>query len=466
MNYFIIIAMTIITIFLIMGVVVYVRGKANPKNQDILGAENLTPIASNGLIPEYGEGGIITIPIERLPATTHIEESNLFEISDRRVIARISETLPIAVDTAARTLTNTALKNANVAADLAVKNANAAIQNANKVFQNGDIYKVIIPSGATLADSKQMQGAVRAIYHGPNGIEGQANLVKVDAAKLVKANPASVSKATKVANGLANVMNVASLVVGQYYMSEINSKIETLNKSVNKIIDFQEREFKSRILALIALVREISNFSSEIMESDDLRNRKLQTLEDLKKEDAQLLQQVNITIDEIIKKNQRAEYKEYQERTVDITLLLEYQQVLLTVLENICKLTNLLGKGKNSIEMSYFIFNTYWEQSNQIRVSLEEWHQNQAWRLGIDIRKNRRSKKGFESLITAIPSLFKDDWNYKELEAGVGEKISTQKDKNQLAYNEPEDVYGKDVPIIIKDAKYYYLREISDMVKI
>lgn len=167
----------------------------------------------------------ITILIEQLPATTKFDEKNFYEITDAKIIARIAETVPNVAEAVAKTITNKALKDV-------------------------ELYKVVIPSGATLAESKQMEGAVRGFYRGAKGIKGQANLVKVD--------PTKISKATKVANGVANVMNVGSLVVGQYYMSEINSKIEGLSKRVNKISDFQDREFKSRILSSIVLVGKIS----------------------------------------------------------------------------------------------------------------------------------------------------------------------------------------------------------------
>ena len=191
------------------------------------------------------------------------------------------------------------------------------------------------------------------------------------------------------ANGVANVLNVGSLVVGQYYMSEINSRLETMSKNVSKISDFQDREFKSRILSLIARVGKISNFSSEILESDDLRNLKLHTLDDLEGEGAQLLQQVNLAIDEIIKKNKKSDYRGYKEKVDDLRVLVEYQETLLSILEEVGKLTYLLGKGEISNEMSYSIFNTYLKQSNQIRVTLEEWHKEQVDSLGIDIHKNR-----------------------------------------------------------------------------
>ena len=114
--------------------------------------------------------------------------------------------------------------------------------------------------------------------------------------------------------------------------------------------------------------------------------------------------------------------------------------------------------------MSYSIFNAYLKQSNQIRVTLEEWHKVQVESLGIDIQKNRISKKGIEGFFATIPGFVDDKWNYKELENGLVQKINAQKTKNQLMLNEPEDVFDKDVQIIIKDGKYYYLHEAPNIL--
>ena len=40
-------------------------------------------------------------------------------------------------------------------------------------------------------------------------------------------------------------MNIGSLVVGQYYMSEISCKLETMTKSIDKIGDFQDRSLRA-----------------------------------------------------------------------------------------------------------------------------------------------------------------------------------------------------------------------------
>jgi hypothetical protein len=248
---------------------------------------------------EAVNNAVVPITIEQLPATAEIKETNLFEITDRTVISRISQTLPAVANAAAKTV-----------ADAAIKNA--------------DIYRAIIPSGATLANSQAMAGAVRGIYHGADGIQGHANLMKV-------ASATKLSKATSVANGVANVMNVGSLVVGQYYMTEISNKLDKMNDSISRIGDFQEREFKSRILSLVARVGKISEFSSEILEDYETRSRKLIALEDLEGNATELLGQVNLTIADISDKNTNPPYKEYLERVDEFNMLVEYQNVLITV---------------------------------------------------------------------------------------------------------------------------------------
>lgn len=139
-------------------------------------------------------------------------------------------------------------------------------------MKGAELVKLDIPF-SKLTKSKDLAGAARGYVNGGRGVAAQANLTKVDMTK--------ISKATTVANGVANVMNVGSLVVGQYYMTEINAKLEKMNDNINKISDFQDREFKSRIMSLIARTEKYSAFSTEIIENDELRLRTLGTLESL-----------------------------------------------------------------------------------------------------------------------------------------------------------------------------------------
>lgn len=417
----------IITVALVITLAIAfgIKLKKSTKNsmKEANSGKALVPVATETTdIEQVQESGVV-IPIERLPETTEIDAKNLFEITDRKVIARISQTIPAAAETATRTVANNALKKM-------------------------EVYKAILPSGETLVKSKGMEGAVRGFSRGSKGIKSQANLVKVD-----------VSKTTALASGVANVMNVGSLVVGQYYMSEINSKLETMTKSIDKIGDFQDREFKSRILSVITLVGEISQFSSEIMENDEQRNLKLASLENLKATATELLGQVNITISDITQNTPNPDYKEYLSKVDDFHKLVGYQNALVTVLEEISKLTYLLGKGFISTEQSYSTFNKYLKLSVQTRTLLGQWHDRQVKALSIDLEKERITKAGFEAVVSAIPSLFDGKYKYNELSQSFVNEISNQAKTIIESSAKPKQIYDNNVEIIIKGGNYYYLHE-------
>lgn len=427
MDYFWIIITIAVVVVLAIVLGIKLRNKTRNNVEKVISEKNLLPLAAEATDIEQGQQHGIIIPIELLPATTQFDEKSLFEITDRTVVERISQTIPAAAQTAANT---------------------AAKSIAKETLSNPNLYLVKIPSGTTLVNPTR-KGVQYATYRGAK--KGLAEVVKPDIAKM--------RKATTVANGVANVMNVGSLVVGQYYMSEISSKLETMAKSIDKIGDFQDREFKSRILSVITLVEEISQFSSEIMENDEQRNLKLAALENLKATATELLGQVNITISDITQKTPNPDYKEYQSKVDDFQKLVGYQNALITVLEEISKLTYLLGKGSISTERSYSSFNKYLELSVQTRTLLGQWHDRQVKALRIDLEKERITKAGFEAVVSAIPGLFHDKFKYNELSQSLINEISTQAKNIPERLAEPKQVYDDDVEIIIKDGKFYYLHE-------
>lgn len=421
----------VVVLAIVLGVML--RNKTRNNVENVSSEKNSLPSAAEATdIEQVQERGII-IPIELLPATTQFDEKSLFEITDSTVVARISELIPFTSQTGTRMLANDAFNS----------------------LKGTELIKMDIPF-SRLTRSKDVVGAARGYVHGGKGVAAQANLTKVDMTK--------VTKATTVANGVANVMNVGSLIVGQYYMSEIGSKLETMTKSIDKLGDFQDREFKSRILSVITLVGEISQFSSEIMENDEQINLKLAALENLKATATELLGQVNITISDITQKTPNPDYKEYQSTVDDFQKLVGYQNALLTVLEEISKLTYLLGKGSISTERSYSSFNKYLELSVQTRTLLGQWHDRHVKALRIDLEKERITKTGFQAVVSAIPGLFDDKFKYNELSQSLVNEISTQAKNIPESPAEPKQVYDDDVEIIMKDGKYYYLHESSASV--
>lgn len=112
-------------------------------------------------------------------------------------------------------------------------------------------------------------------------------------------------------------------------------------------------------------------------------------------------------------------------------------------------------------DSSYASYNKYLEQSVQTRTLLGEWHDRQVKALRIDLNNGRVSKAGFEAVISAIPGLIDDKFNYKELKQSLAHEISTQANPTLGSSEAPKQVYDEDVTIIIKDGKYYYLPEAS-----
>ncbi|OJU09162.1 MAG: hypothetical protein BGN88_08400 [Clostridiales bacterium 43-6] len=452
MEYILPIALVVIAITAIAVVVVFLRKRTSSVLCNAESTERATP--TDMLAATGKHVGELSIPIELLPTTTQIDENSLVEIKDCSVVARISQTLPAVAEIANRTLTSNAT---NAALQQTAKAANVAIQKTNQALQSGNIYRAVIPAGAKLTDSQAMEGAKRAIFHGAKGIKGQANLVPVTAQKASEVVPANIAKTAKVANVAANVMNVASLVVGQYYMSLIDSKLEALTKSISKISDFQDREFKSRILSVITLVSEISQFSTEILEDDSQRKLKLSALEGIKATATELLGQVNITITDITKKNPNPDYKEYESVVEELKTLVGFQNVLAAVLEEISKLTYLLGKCTISTEQSYALYNKYTEMSEQTRTLLSEWHSKQVDALRIDLSKERVAKTGIKAVISIPLGWIDEKHNYKAIKKAIAQEIASQANHIIGKTEQPRDVYAEDVELIIKEGKYYYL---------
>ena len=144
----------------------------------------------------------LMIRLETLPAESIPDQNKLVAITDSTILSRVNNLVP----------------------ELA-QIGNSARNTVQAVKKSGEVlYKVVIPNGAKLADSKSMHGAVRGFYRGADGIRGHANLVAQQAA-----NGTEI-----VSNAVSSAMNVGSLIVGQYYMAQINAELETIGDEIEK----------------------------------------------------------------------------------------------------------------------------------------------------------------------------------------------------------------------------------------
>lgn len=222
----------------------------------------------------------LVIEMEMLPAETIKDKNALVEITDSNLLAHVNNLVPGLAQ-----------------AGNAVNNVAQAVETANV----GVLYRAIIPAGTKLTDSKAMEGAVRGFYRGAEGIQGHANLVAVEAQK----------GTAVVANTVAAAMGVASMVVGQYYMTQINAELGAISDGISEIQNFQDNEYRSRVFSLLAHVKKIADFRTEILENNELRISKINQLDSLEEECTQLLGQANLTLAGFAKKT-NLDYEEYE----------------------------------------------------------------------------------------------------------------------------------------------------------
>lgn len=186
------------------GIVLYLKNKPTKDEPENTAVVAVSP--SNTELQTSEAAKELVIQMELLPAEAIPDESKLVEITDSKVLAHVNNLVP------------------------GLAQAGNAVNNAAQAAKaNGEVlYRAIIPAGAKLTDSKAMEGAVRGIYHGADGIKGHANLVAVEAQK----------GTAVVANTAAAAMGVASMVVGQYYMTQINAELGVISDGISQIPGF------------------------------------------------------------------------------------------------------------------------------------------------------------------------------------------------------------------------------------
>lgn len=366
----------------------------------------------------------LDIQVEMLPAEVISGESSLVEITDSKVLARVNNLIP------------------NLAqAGNAVNNAVQAVQAQGEV-----LYRAIIPAGAKLTDSRGMESAVRGFYRGADGIQGHANLVAVEAQK----------GTAVVANTAAAAMGVASMVVGQYYMTQINAELGQISDGISKIADFQDNEYRSRVFSLVSHVKKIAEFQVEILENDELRLSKIAQLDSLEEECTQLLGQANLTLAGFAKKK-GLDFAAYEKELQEAQNWYIYQNTLLEMLYKISDLRFTLHLGAVSRAQCTALLPTYTQQVEETQSRLTQWHQDTTKRLNVNTAEIRRKREGWDKAIHFIPGLINDDWNFRSISEKTADMIDFQAGGHSKLHHDDSDFYLEDVQLISKDGKVYYL---------
>ena len=149
----------VVAVIIAAGIIIYTKFKKHKDipSGDLVSAPSTVTSGKDELVEIHHENELV-IQMEILPAEAIEDDTKLVEITDSKVLAHVNNLVPGLAQ-----------------AGNAVNNAAQAVQAAN-----GEVlYRAVIPAGAKLTNSKTMEGAVRGIYHGADGIKGHANLVAV-----------------------------------------------------------------------------------------------------------------------------------------------------------------------------------------------------------------------------------------------------------------------------------------------
>lgn len=414
---------------IVVGLILYIKVKKKAVvTPDVIDDVNVSAAKSDEKIDKNKQRDELVIQVEMLPVESIEDESKLVEITDSKVLAHINNLVPELIQ-----------------AGNAMNNAAQAIKSTN-----GEVlYRAIIPVGAKLTNSKNVEGAVRGFYNDTNGIRGHADFVAVEAQK----------GTTAVANTVAATMSVASMVVGQYYMTQINAELSTISKEISKVKDFQDNEYRSRVISLVAHVKKIADFQEEIIENNELRISKIAQLDSLEEKCTELLGQANLTLAGFAKKNELS-YEGYEKSLVDAQNWFIYQKFLLEVLYKISDLRYALHLGVVSREQCTALLLTYTKQVSETQARLTAWHKETTKRLGIKTAEARRKRVGFDGVVHFIPGKFNDDMNFRSIEKKTASMITEQSLGHKALHNvDTSELYAEDVQLISKGGKIYYLPE-------
>lgn len=375
---------------------------------------------------DASQDGFAEIEVTVIPADAALDEEKLIEIKDPKVLGRISEFLDVA------------------------KQVVPSIVDKIETNKNGEIYRVKYPSEAKV-QVKGKPGKYRGMVW---RLDENGKRIGYDAHAEI--TPVERQAAAKVAS---SVMNVASVVVQQYYLTEINNKLGSIKENVAAISGFQENEYRGAIEALFYGVQKIVDHKDEMLGNDELRVTTLHKLGDYEDECAKLLGQASGTLEGIAKKIP-SDYAEYEKAMQEAGKWRAYQSTLLQILRSTSDLQFALSFGKTSNALCYATFNRCLDHAAETQGLLPAWHQSAGERLEIDLETNRRRRSGTDQILHLLPGLFKKEQNYCSLDEGVARIIKEQSGEPcLLEAPEEKNLFERDVPLVFKKGKVYYCIE-------
>lgn len=151
----------------------------------------------------------------------------------------------------------------SVPGQVAVKATEVA---ANKAAEGmaKNAYKLVLKDGLHLAKSKSLNGAYKGLAYldSSNKLSTHADWIPVSL------DGSFVTQAPQLALGVFNAMSIAT---GQYFLSQINGKLSSIEEGVSDIIGYLETEKRSEVIANDIAIMRIYSDLEYIMDNETAR---------------------------------------------------------------------------------------------------------------------------------------------------------------------------------------------------
>lgn len=328
--------------------------------------------------------------------------------------------------------------------------AAAPIKNGVQLLKQPPLYRVELKNGGELVRSRSAEGAFRAFVRNKDSkIVENANLFKFD------------TKDLAVKDVVSGGFNVLTLAVGQYYMCEVNSKLSEIAGALDAVSKQFEIQYKSKVASLIESVSVVSEYQITTITDEELRNRELDNLQDLRKECQALLNHAELAIENIISKKYE-KFDEYAEKVKELDKWISYRNALIAVLNQIDILDCAMSLGKKSQDQCFKTLKMHEQKAISARDSICVWHKAQCDLLRIDVEEEQRKHVGVLSLIEKPISLINEKWTYKPVEKEIVTLIKEQTSDEANLITMQKDLFASDVVIVVKDGELYYLLDEDD----
>lgn len=361
------------------------------------------------------------IAVTRLPDSYYADPARLITITDQRIIARITDTIP----------------------DL----AQAGLQAQTAARYGGKaLFEAILPPGASL--KPHLKAGKHMHYGTATTADGKSFMPDFR-------DWGTINGATQI---VAAAMNVASIVVGQYYMSQIDGELKAIKGTMQQLLNFQMDEYRSSVQALIHQVTKITDHQAEVLLNDELRSRMLSTLDDCELKCNQLSEQANQALLRLSQSKSPA-YPAYEQRIREAADWYVYQQLLLNLQYQIGNLGYTLMFGTVSQDFCFSSYSTSLSSAQKACTGLCAWHEAQIAHFGIDIRKLTRKRKGLDAVLHSIPSLLNRKLVQRPIDEEIVGMMQTQMHTHPDLLSDFQSRFEMDTHILFDGNNLYYLKD-------